>query len=141
MKKGLAYVLLLLVPLLTSCGCGRQEAGSDHSEERLVEIPGLAVTGARSRGNVLQNLQPVVRAMNRIYERHRARNPDLKGRMEIHLDVEFNGEIGRIEVVRTTIPDEALGRELLRPLQFADFDGWDAAEDGTEVRFPIVFGE
>jgi hypothetical protein len=106
----------------------------------LEDLPGLLVEGPRTRANVIANMAPAVLRMQEIYREHRARKPGLEGRIELALTAEWTGEIGRLEIFRSTFSDPEFELDVLRPVQFMDFDGWGISKEDTRIVYPIVFG-
>jgi TonB family protein len=118
--------------------CGGQDTAKDE-ETIPKDVPGLEIQGPRTKANVIANMEPAVRTMRKIYEKHRERNPALEGRIELKLSVDWNGEIMQIEVGRSTMNDPAFEKEVVRPLQFMDFDAWSTAEEDTDIVYPVEF--
>jgi hypothetical protein len=142
MIESARHVILLGV-LLFSVGCSSKSAGAlgPPSPKSLESTPEVEVRGPRTKANVIANMAPLLRKMQEIYEEHRLRNPDLKGRIDLRLTVEWIGEILEIEIVRSSMSDRTFEEAVLRPIQFMDFDGWSESDEDTEILYPLVFGE
>jgi hypothetical protein len=90
----------------------------------------------------MANMAPMVQMMQEIYAKHRARKPELEGRLVVRFPVEWNGEIGAIEILpESTVTDPDFRREILRPIEFMDFDAWGRDDEDTVVVYPVVFGD
>jgi outer membrane biosynthesis protein TonB len=100
-------------------------------------ISGLTVSGARSEQNVIQNLWPVVCMARQKYRARLQEKPNLEGTIELQLSVEFNGEIGPHGIARSTLADPVLEKQVLRLLQFMDFDPYGPQNSESEIVFPI----
>jgi len=124
-------------------GCASNHA-TDLPTEVLSDVPacaqGLEIEGPRTRANVVANLCPLLERMETIYREHCAANPDLAGSVTLRVEVEWNGEIGVIELLDSTFEDAEFLRALRRPVEFADFDGWMRKDEDTAVRCRLVFG-
>jgi hypothetical protein len=134
-KSTWLFVFLVIIGL---AACGRQDEVQDRGEIPS-DVPGLEIEGPRSTANVIANMDPAVRIMQEIYRKHRDRNPDLEGRLELKLSVDWNGEILQIEVGRSTMKDSVFEKEVVRPLQFLDFDAWSSSREETEIVYPVEF--
>jgi hypothetical protein len=86
-------------------------------------------------------MAPIEQMMQEIYAKHREEKPGLEGRLVLRFPVEWNGEIGAIEILpSSTVTDEPFRREVLRPIEFTDFDGWGTDDEDTVVVYPVAFG-
>lgn len=131
--------LLIAVGLIACGGQNSDTQGKSAGPAIPKDVSGLEIKGPRTKANVLHNMAGAVHKMQEIYKEHLKRNPGLKGRIELKLTVEWNGEIMQIATGRSTLQDEAFEKALLRPLQFMDFDGWDASNEETEILYPVEF--
>ena len=135
----------VLVVALGVVSCAHQEAVSprpDAARGAPQDVPGLEVTGPRTRANVMANVAPMAQMMQEIYAKHRVRKPELEGRLVVRFPVEWNGEIGAIEILPgSTVTDPDFRREVLRPIEFMDFDAWGRDDEDTVVVLPVVFGD
>jgi hypothetical protein len=131
-------ILVLFMSLLTACTSNPQlQQKKNCLENRPDHISGLIVEGARSEENVIDNIWPIMCSVQKMYHEKLKRHPDLKGTIEIQFSVEFNGEIGRYAIVRDTLNDEDIKKQLLAFIQFKDFDPYGRHNSETEITFPI----
>jgi hypothetical protein len=120
--------------------------GSDTHESKLSclenepeKVAGLKVAGPRSEKNVIHNMWPVVCRARELYRQRLGEAPRLKGTLELKLTVEFNGEIGPYSVSRSPLEDEQFEAQLLRLVQFLDFDPFGPHNTETDILFPFEF--
>jgi len=135
-KKTVATVLF--ASLLAACG---SEEASMKPQSCLESMPnaidGLQVTGARSEQNVIKNVWPIVCMAQHKFRERLKDNPELEGTIEVTLSVEFNGEIGSYRIVRSTLKDPVVEKQVLRLFQFKDFDPYGPQNSESDIRFPI----
>ena len=138
--KTLSLLTILIIVLgFASCDNREVDLKADQKPGTPSAIKKLEVTGSRTKANVRKNMTPLVNKMVEIYKKHQAKNPELKGTIELRLVVEFNGEVQEIKIIRTTISDENFLKDVIRPIEFTDFDGWGNSEDETEILCTIEF--
>jgi hypothetical protein len=140
----MSRIIRLAIVLFLSglAACGSHDSAQDRKgtgQEIPRDVPGLEIEGPRTKANVIANMFPAVIHMQKIFEEHRMRNPDLEGKVEFKLTVDFNGEIGELKVDRSTMDDPEFEKAVIRPLQFMDFDGWGDSEQETEIIYPVEF--
>lgn len=138
-RKGLT-VFVFFIALLTACGSeDRSQQAAGCLENVPGSISGLKVTGARSEKNVIQNVWPVICKARELYQDRLKTDPNLKGDLELKLAVEFNGEIGPYEVTRSTLNDPEFESQVIRLIQFMDFDPYGPHNSESEIILPIDF--
>jgi TonB family protein len=139
MKRRIA-ALCFFVLLLAACGRDNaRETAENCIENEPERVAGLQVEGARSERNVIHNLWPVVCKAQELYRERLAEHPGLKGTIELSMVVEFNGEIGAFSIARSTMDDKDFEKQVIRLLQFMDFDSYGAHNSEAEIRYPIHF--
>jgi len=139
--KRTSLAVALTAALLASACRSSGTTATASPVAALRDLPGLEVKGPRSRANVVANLRPVLARMRELYEERRRIDPDLAGRIEVYITVEWNGEVGAIELRESTFGDPALEDALLLPVGYTDFDSWGRCVEDTEIVWPITFGE
>lgn len=122
--------------LVFGCGPENEAGAGDCLSQQPKDLKGLAVRGVRSRSNVVHELWKLICP---IREYHRSQKPQVAGSMQVKLTVDYNGEVGAVQVLRSDIDDEQLKRRVVRILESAEFSYWGQEKDDTEVTYTFSF--
>lgn len=120
-------------------GCGNTEnekSKGDCLSQQPRDLKNLTVTGVRSRSNVVHELWKVICRMQAY---HRAEKSQIEGTLKASFIVDFNGEMGRVEVLATNIEDQAFVQKIVALIDAAEFSFWGQEHDDTEVIYTFVF--
>lgn len=133
--------ILVLLTIMLSFGCSSEGNGKvDPRNCREIipkNLPGLEITGARPRGNVIRNLVPFICRVREQTAERRGSNPDLDGEILIRFTAEFQGEVTDNRIVETTVDDTLFMREFEHTMRFLEFDPWGDVDDETNVVYRI----
>ena len=133
-------IILCFFSLLAACSSEeKKQQPKDCMENIPTSISGLKIKGIRSEKNVIKNLWPVVCRAQEMYREALKKHPELKGILELKLVVEFNGEIGPHSIERSTLKNRAFEKQILRLIQFMDFDPFGSQNSEAEILIPIQF--
>ena len=131
------FYAALAAALVLGCGKGKNDTGKgDCLSRQPKDLSGLTVSGVRSRSNVVHELWKLTCAM-RAY--HAAERADIKGMIQVKFTVDFNGEIGHVEIVSADIDDKEFITRVIRILEAGEFSFWGAERDDTEILYTIRF--
>lgn len=132
----------LVTVSVTSClmlGCGGSKTetkGADCLSQQPKDLKRLTVEGVRSRANVVHELWKVICAVGD----QRARLfPEIEGTVKVAFSVDFNGEMGRVEVINSTVNSEEFVRLIVRTLEGGEFSFWGQNRDDTQVTYTFEF--
>ena len=140
MKKRGFIILCFCVLLLSACGSNNSRETSENCLDNEPEhVSGLKIEGERTERNVIHNMWPVVCQARKIYMERLKEKPGFKGKIELKMRVEFNGEIGAYSISRSNMNDKDFETRVLRLFQFMDFDPYGPHNSETEIHYPIHF--
>ena len=140
MKSKRALLVLFFILLLAGCSAKEEPQSPGSCLERMPQkITGLVVKGERSETNVISNVWPMLCKAEEFYLERRKTNPKRSGIIELELRVEFNGEIGEFSILRNTVDDPDLEKDVIGLFEFFDFDPFGKHNSESEIILPIRF--
>ncbi len=148
MHRNLVGCGLLAGALLAAGGCGGEEKTTEWKtmeeciEQQPSRIPGLEVDGSRSVDNVANQIWKIDCRLQLTYRNELRKKTELAGDIRLRFPVDYNGEIGTIEVLRSSIEDEDFVRKIRYVIDTSEFPFWaDRESDETVVTVTFEFGD
>ena len=134
--RSLPVTILLLTCIFFLPDCGGkspEKAPKDCIEIIPDNLPGLKVTGSRSKDNVIRNLIPFNCTVQKAYRERLAENTALTGEVTISFTVEFQGEVINNRIVTSTVEDTVFMEEFRQIYRYMEFDPWGNTGQETDV--------
>ena len=142
------YIILwifALVWLLVSACAGSSPSKSFDHQTCLDSIPdkvsGLTILeGPRTKSSLISDMVPAVCYSRVLVEKKKANGENnIKGDVTFEIQVEYTGEVVRVEVVETTIQSQPFVRKVADFIMDTDFVGWVQNDVDTVFIYPMSF--
>lgn len=102
---------------------------------------GGALTGKRSRKNILKTVIQNLAALRYLYNKRLREKPGLKGRVTTKFKINHKGEVISCKVVSSTVKDRKFKKNLVKKILKWNFGEIQFPNDTTEVIYPFVFSQ
>ena len=135
---------ILIFLLAVACATHSQSRPFDHQTcldaipDKVKDLTILA--GPRTETSLIADMVPAVCYSRILAEKHRAdgKKP-FKGIVTYQIQVEYTGEVVRVDVVDTTIQSQQFVRKVIDFIMDTDFVGWVRNDVDTVFNYPMTF--
>ena len=115
-----------------------------RGEIEIAEDIKVTGTGASAGGRDAQSLLTIINknktAIEYCYQRFLKLNPSLSGRIDLELEIDPNGRVIQVRVLRSTVSDKKLEQCVVRAVKrWRNFGKIDPSLGNVRTRLPIIF--
>lgn len=139
MKCAHSVFCIVIVTAISLAGlsCNSKTGSSESAFKRLPN--GGEVNGPRSVENIEKSMTLLMPRLLHFYNKRLKSNPDLKGTLELILDINADGTVNYVNLSKSTLKDPEFEEEVLTAFSIHTFGEWTQGKGKTEVIYPLIF--